>query len=147
MIIWQANGGTVLDNLSKVFSKFQPGCVMTFMVVNLVTGKKQDVRVNSLDIVDNVLPRNVTAVGRSNRIAGEPCDNDLILVLGVFTNGPRIHRLITMPNPILPSFGIIPRLNTKRCGPTFFDHFSSGDFDPITVFLNFQSGNPRICVV
>ena len=50
------------------------------MVVDLIAGEKQEIRVQLFDILDKVCPGNIAAVTHVDRIAGKGCHDDFVLV-------------------------------------------------------------------
>ena len=101
MIIRQANGGAIFHHLAELSAELQPRGVMLGVVVDLVAGKEEDISVDSLNILDNILTRDIASVARLNGVSRESRDDNFIFVDWIFADDSLVRCLRAMEDTVL----------------------------------------------
>ena len=109
---------------------------MLGVVVDLVAGKEEDISVDSLNILDNILTRDIASVARLNGVSRESRDDNFIFVDWIFADDSLILCLRTMEDTVLSRLCVVPILNAERCGPPRLDHVGLRDFRPFSVLFD-----------
>jgi len=82
MVVWNRDHRSILHDLAKLKAELQPtGCVLS-VVIGLVAGEEQDVRILLLEIFNNAGPGS----GRAGGIAGKVADDNHVLVDRILAN-------------------------------------------------------------
>ena len=131
MVIGEANGRTILDDLAKITTKLQPSRKVAMVVVDLITGEKENIGINLFNVIDDILPGNVTSVAGMNRVSSECRHHQFLLVDRVFSDCPLVIRLVAVNHPIGHRFGIVPILHAEGSGPPLLNDVRRSDFLPL----------------
>ena len=116
---------------------------MTMVVVHLIAGEEQQIGIDPLDILDDVVPRDIAAVLRVDRVAGERRHDDLVLVRWIAADQPLVHRRLAVADTVRDVLGHVPVLDAERGRPTRVDDLGSGNLLPLAVALHFEPHGVR----
>ena len=90
MVVGYGNRRDIANDFSEVSAELKPISVMPVVVINLVAGKKQKVRVELFNIFNDICFRYIAAVAGINRIARECRHDNCLLIDRVFADIARI---------------------------------------------------------
>ena len=109
---------------------------MLGVVVRLIPSEEQQIRIQLLEIVDDLGARPWTASAVARQIAND----NFVLFDWILANQAFETRAFTMPNTVRTLDFVVPIFNTKMRTPTQLIHGLSINFFPSTVWLfEFQS--------
>ena len=89
VVVRDGHCGDVADDVTEIPAEAQPVGVMPFVVVDLVTGEKEQVGFNLFDVFYDVSFGDVTAMAGIDGIAGEGGDDNDVFVDGILFDGSR----------------------------------------------------------
>ncbi|OQB36007.1 MAG: hypothetical protein BWY09_02080 [Candidatus Hydrogenedentes bacterium ADurb.Bin179] len=148
VVVRDGDDRPVAENRVELTAELEPVAQVMFMVIDLVAGEEQQVRVRLLDVFDDVRARDVTAVLLVDGITTEHADHNGVLLDGVATDAPFIQGFaVERTHPVGAVPGHVPALHAEMGGPRFvpglvavriLGNDSVSDIFPLPVFLNLK---------
>jgi hypothetical protein len=120
---------------------------MPVVVIHLIPGKKEEVRLDVLQVIEDIGLGDVAAMGGGDRIAGKRGNNDFVLIGRVATDQPFIDRGLAVPHAVRHVPARVPVLDPKWGDPAGRDHLGPRDLSPLAVALGFQPHRARITLI
>ena len=111
VIIWNTDTGPVAEYIPELQPKFQPGCGVFGMVVGLVPGKEQQIRVVVVNVAYVTFPHTPVLVG----VAGKGSHYNLIFGHRVFSDQAFKRSPIAMQQSIGSILPGIPVFDPEQC--------------------------------
>ena len=147
VVVGNGDRRAVPDDRAEVAAELEPRRVVAGVVVDLVPGEEQQIGVEGLDVVEDVLARDVPAVRGVDRVPGEAGDDDLVLVDGVLANPTVVESGGAVGHAVVPSSRVVPVLDPQRGGPSGLDHRSGPDLVPAVIALDLQAHLPLLALL
>ena len=142
VIVGNRDRGRVADDFAEVPAELEPVGQMPVVVVDLIAGEEQQVGIQLLDVLDDVVFRNVSAMRRIDRVPGESRHDDDVLLDGVSADQPLVERRLAVCHSVGRVFRRVPVFDAKRGRPPRFDHFRLGDLPPSAALQDLQADGP-----
>ncbi|MBA7713447.1 hypothetical protein ES703_122450 [subsurface metagenome] len=111
---------------------------MPVMVIDLVSGKKQKVRFQLLDVRNDIGFRYVSAVLRIDRVARKCSHDDCIFIDRILADNTRIICAPTVSETVFNIFCGIPVLNPENRRPAPLDYLRLRYLFPSSILLDFE---------
>ena len=103
---------------------------MSVVVVDLVAGEEEQVRVQALHVGDQVAAVDVAAVAGVDRVAGVGAEHELVLLARVGADLSLVGGARAVAQAVGPAARVVPPLDAEVGGPTRFDHLRPRDRTP-----------------
>jgi hypothetical protein len=112
------------------------------MIVHLISGKEEQVRLDPLNILHQIILGDISAMTRVNGVPRKTHRDELSLIDGVLAYYSVVGSFLPMPYAVGSLNGIIPVLHPERSGPTSFDQIRLGDLHPFALAFDLQASLP-----
>ena len=139
VVVRQAEGGAVFDDLAEVATEFEPGGVVLVVIVNLVSREEEDVDVSLLHVFDDVFAGDVTSVCGLDGISGEAGNHDFLFVDRVLANDTFVGGFLSMAHAVFGFLAVVPVFDAEGGCPAGIDGVDLANFNPLAVFFDLKA--------
>ena len=115
---------------------------MALVIVHLISGKEEQVRLDPLNILHQIILGDISAMTRVDGIPRKTHRDELSLIDRVLAYDSLVGSFLPMPYAVGSLNGIIPVLHPEGSGPTSFNQIRLGDLRPFALAFDLQASLP-----
>ncbi len=131
VIVGNRHDGTVFQDLTKLHPELKPAISVFGVVIRLIAGKEQEIRIKLFQVVDH----HWSGPRCARTIARQVADDNHVFVDGVFADQAFELCFLTMADAIGNILGVVPVLDSKVSAPAKLNDGLRGDLLPLSTFL------------
>ena len=144
MVIGQAEGRPVPDNLTEIAAELEPGGVVPVVVVDLVPREEEDVGIDLLHVRDDVFTGDIAPVRGMDGVPGERGHDDFVPVHRIPADRSSVGSPGLVGDPVLMRPGVIPVFNPEGSSPALLDRLGPRHFNPLPTLFDLKTHRPAV---